>query len=165
MAEPPASAGSATPDPAPGDAQDGRTWLELYQAGEPDRPPPRWVVPGAVLLAGAACAVGGALTRGPAGAAAGPLAAVVVLAFFSSGALPLHLAAALGGSIGTGLGLLLLNYALRVAAALLALALAVEAGAHQGAVGLSVIACALVRVNVNVLVALRGRRSRTVRGT
>ncbi|HEU0102684.1 MAG TPA: hypothetical protein VFR07_10225 [Mycobacteriales bacterium] len=123
--------------------EDGRSWLE--RAGPP-RPPSRhaWLVPASPLLAGAGCAVVAGLQVGLPGIGAGLAAGLVVLAFFSAGALPWLL--------DGGLAVLLVNYVLRLAATLFVLLLAAQAGlVDQQAVGVSLIVCALVRVNAQVL--------------
>lgn len=134
---------------------DGRTWLERYQAGADGPQVPGWLPPAAVAVAALVCSVVGALAVGLPGLAAGPVAVVVVLAFFSSGAVPLHVHEVLQRGSGVGLGLLMLNYSVRVLAALVLLAVAVGSGVDRGALGVSVVVCALVRVNVHVALQWR----------
>lgn len=140
---------------------DERTWAERA-ATTPDRvPPPRWVVPVATLAAGLLCSLVAVATGGGGeGLAAGLVAAAVVLLFASTSAVPVRIAEDLGAGAGLSLALLLLNYASRLGVALLACAAAVGLGGlDRQALGISVVVCALVRVNLAV--ALLGR----VRGT
>lgn len=99
--------------------------------------------PATTLLAGLACAAGGAASAGSPGLLAGLLAAVVVTGFFWSGLVPLFLARD-GEAAGLALVVLLVNYALRLVVALVLLAAATAAGAADSSVlGVSVIVCAL----------------------
>lgn len=134
------------------------TWQE--RAASVPEPPqvPRWVVPGLTGLVGVGCALAG-LSRGLSGFLAGLVALLVVLMFTSSSALPLRISQDLGDGRTAGLGVLLLNYLARLALTLFTLTVAVVAGVDQKVLGISVIVCALVRINVQV--ALIGRRRST----
>lgn len=129
---------------------DERPWLERLGEVPPPRRP--WLPLGLTLAAGLVCAgVGGARLGAP-GVVSGAAAALVVVAFFVSSPLPLTITEALGAERGAGLVLLLTNYGLRVLLALALPALLVTAGwADRSAVGLSVVVCAVVRVNAQAL--------------
>lgn len=133
-------------------------WLERFgEVAQPGRR--RRLVPLATLVAGGICAAVAGASLGGAGVVSGLAAAVVVVAFFAGGSLPMLLTGQ-QDSAGLGLVVLLTNYAFRLGFALLVLLVAVGAGwADRRAVGVSVVVCALVRVNTAVL--LLGR----VRGT
>ena len=110
------------------------------------------------LLAGLVCAAVGWLAGGTDGLLSAGLGALVVVAFFSTGVVPLFLANQGGLRVGMGLAMLLLTYTLRLAVVLVALRLADRAHFLDGTwFGLTVIACALVWSGLQVAVVLRSR--------
>ena len=118
-------------------------------------PPSAWA---AVLLAGALSAVGGWLSGGEGAALAALLAALVVLAFFWTGALPLLL---VGGNLslaGVGFVLLLMTYALRLVALVLVLTVAARSEAVDVRwLAMTVIGCTLVWVGTQAALVGRSR--------
>ena len=95
----------------------------------------------------------------------GPLSALlgtaIVLAFFGLGALPLLLAGR--GSNGVAWIVLGLGYVLRILVGVVVYVLAVSSDAiDRGAVGLTVIACALVWLNTQLVTGLRRRNQPTL---
>jgi ATP synthase protein I len=100
------------------------------------------------------------VTAGPLAAASALIALVVVLGFFGSGSLPLVLAQRGDLPFRAGLGLLLLTYALRLLLVLVVLAVVSRLdGLHAGALGVTLILCALVWSGARlaaVVVASRG---------
>ena len=101
--------------------------------------------PVATLLAGVLCAGVAGAQLGLRGVLSAALATAVVAVFFWSGTAPLALASLPAASVGLGLLVLLVNYALRLLLALVVLALAVRSGdVDRAATGLTLIACALV---------------------
>ena len=140
---------------------DGAEWLRRAGVPAPDDTPRRgsWALTAAPLLAAVACAVVGGLVVGSSGVAAGLVAGVLVLAFLASGAIPLTLSQGLGDPAGLGLLLLLVNYAFRLVAALVVVVLLVRLGwIDREVTGVSVIVCALARVNTQMLLLLGWRR-------
>lgn len=137
---------------------DDRPWLErLGEVPAPRRPR---LATALTLLAGLVCAVVGGVRLGAAGVVSGLAAALVVLAFFVSSPLPLTLTEALRAERAAGLVLLLSNYGLRVVLALVVPGLLVVSGeADRRALGLSVVVCALVRVNTQAVLARPAARS------
>ncbi len=110
------------------------------------------------LAAGVVSALAGALA-GVSGAPLGALvAAVVVLCFFWTGALPLLLVGADTSRAGIGLVVLLMTYVLRLVAVFGVLALATGTDAvHSRWLALTVIACTLVWVATSVALVGRSR--------
>lgn len=112
------------------------------------------------LLVGLVCAAAGWAAAGADGLVSATLGALVVVAFFSSGAVPLFLAAQGGLRVGAGLALLLLTYTLRLALVLLALRLAYRADFVDGAwLGGTIISCALVWSALQLAVVIRAPRT------
>ena len=108
-------------------------------------------VPLATAAVGAACAVIGAFALGGRGALSALLATAVVLGFFWSGQLPLLVARVVPDAPGLALVVLMTNYALRLLLALVLLAAAARADlVDGGAVGLTLIACALTWTTAQV---------------
>lgn len=136
------------------------TWLERFESVPEPVARSQWLVPLLTLGAGAACAAGWGFAKGADGVVAGVVAGILVVAFFAGSPLPLTLTQGSGtqGSVGSpALGLLVLvsNYVFRLTAALLVLAVASRAGLDRRAIGISVIICALVRVNAQVVLLRR----------
>ena len=162
MADVPLVPGQEEEDEGDDTGMDGATWLALAGVDDPGPLPARaapspWLVV-APLLAACACAGVAALAVGPTGLVAGLVAGLVVVLFFASGTVPLHLSPALGDATGTGLVLLLTNYVCRVGLALLVPLVLVSLGwADRGTIGVAVVVCALVRVNAQVLLLHRSR--------
>ena len=105
----------------------------------------RWLPAALTAAAGAVCAVLGGLAEGTSGALSALLGAVVVLAFFASGIVPLLLVREEDArSKGLATGLLLLTYTFRIAVAVAVLRVGSRTEVlDQRWVGFSVIACAL----------------------
>jgi len=100
--------------------------------------------PLATLAAGTVCAVVAGAQLGSRGVLSAVLATAVVACFFWSGLVPLLVAQGQQGK-AFGLVVLLLNYVLRLVLVLVVLRVAAGVGAvDAGAVGLSVVVCALV---------------------
>lgn len=110
------------------------------------------------LAAGLVSAAAGALA-GVSGAPLGALvAAVVVLGFFWTGAIPLLLVGADTSRAGIGFIVLVMTYALRLVVLLLVLGLAAGTDAvHTRWLALTVIACTLVWVGTQVALVGRSR--------
>jgi hypothetical protein len=120
----------------------------------------RLAAPLATLLAGGCCALVAGLQLGGVGVLSAALGTALVAAFFWSGLLPLLLAHAAGDRAGAALLVLLVNYALRLVLLLVVLTVAARSGAvDDGAVGLTVVVCALVWTGVHA--ARLGRVSST----
>jgi ATP synthase protein I len=114
--------------------------------------------PIAVLVAGAASAVGGAVAGVEGAPLAALVAAVAVLLFFWAGALPLLL---VGGNLslaGVGFLLLMMTYVLRLIGLVIALSLASRSDAVDTRwLALTVIGCTLVWVATQVALVGRSR--------
>jgi hypothetical protein len=112
----------------------------------------------AVLAAGGASAVAGALAGADGAPLGGLLGAVVTLLFFWIGALPLLL---VGGNLslaGPGFLLLLMTYGLRLVALIVVLTAAARSGAVDARwMALTVIGCTLVWVGTQVALVGRSR--------
>lgn len=117
----------------------------------------RWLAPGLTLLAGAVCALVAGLLVGGRGVLAAVVGAVVVLAFFGSGIVPLLVVRGEDeSSKGLATGILLLTYTLRLALAVAVLR--VGSRTHvvdRRSLGLSVIACALAWTAAQVIRGIR----------
>lgn len=114
----------------------------------------------ATLAAGAVCSLAGWLAAGNGGLAGGVVATLLVVAFLSSGLLPLLIAGNPALGAGLGLAVLLLTYTLRLALALMALVLISRADFADGRwLGLTIIACALTWSAVHVWSAVRASRT------
>lgn len=112
----------------------------------------------AVVTSAAAvvCALVAALSSGVAGAVSAAVGGAVVVAFCSSGTLPLAVFGGVGERAGVALAVLLLTYTLRLAVALVVLRLAGRSDLLEPRViGLTVIACALAWTGTQVRSALR----------
>jgi ATP synthase protein I len=114
--------------------------------------------PIAVLVAGVASAVGGAVAGVDGAPLAALVASVVVLLFFWAGALPLLL---VGGDLslaGVGFLLLMMTYVLRLVGLVIALTLASRSDAVDTRwLALTVIGCTLVWVVTQVALVGRSR--------
>jgi ATP synthase protein I len=114
--------------------------------------------PLAVLLAGGASAVGGAVAGVEGAPLAALVAAVVVLLFFWAGALPLLL---VGGNLslaGVGFLMLMMTYVLRLVGLVIALTVASRSdGVDTRWLALTVIGCTLVWVAAQVALVGRSR--------
>jgi ATP synthase protein I len=114
--------------------------------------------PIAVLLAGVASAVGGAVAGVEGAPVAALVGAVVVLLFFWAGALPLLL---VGGNLslaGVGFLLLMMTYVLRLIGLVIALTVASRSDAVDTRwLALTVIGCTLVWVATQVALVGRSR--------
>ena len=107
----------------------------------------------AVLVAWAAVGADGPLSAA--------LGTAIVLAFFGLGAMPLLLAGR--GSNGLAWIVLGLGYVLRILVGVIVYAVAVSSDAiDRSAVGITVIACALVWLNTQLVVGLRRRNQPTL---
>ncbi len=110
--------------------------------------------PAATLSVGLACAGAAGVQVGSRGAVSALLATAVVIGFLWSGALPLLVLR--GSAGGSGLLLLLLNYALRLVLALAVLRVSVRAGwVLPPVLGLTVVACALTWTTAQVVLLSR----------
>lgn len=111
------------------------------------------------LAAGLACSLAGWAAAGGEGLAGGLVATAIVVAFLTTGLIPIRITQ--GADVGAGLGLavLLLTYTLRLALALMALVLIGQAGfADTRWLGVTIIACALSWSAVHVAHAVRASR-------
>lgn len=109
-----------------------------------------------VAVTGTACAVVAAAAVGWAGLAAGLFGTLAVLAFFSAGLAPLRLAGLWGERPGPGFAVLLTAFSVRLVALVVVLRVLVGAGAvDSGALGLTVVVCALAWVVGQAVVGLR----------
>ncbi len=114
------------------------------------------VPPLATGLVGAGCAVVAGATLGRTGVVSALLATAVVLSFLWSGRVPLVIARVVPDAAGLAFLVLMINYVLRLLLALVLLAAATRAGvADGGAVGLTLIACALTWTTAQVAVLTR----------
>jgi len=115
-------------------------------------------------LAGGVAVVAGALAVG----AHGPLSALLglgmVLAFFGTGSLPFAVMGdGTGGRSGLAFAVLGMTYLLRIVAGVAVYAVAsTSSGVDSLVVGLTVIGCALVWVNTQVVLGLSRRRQPTL---
>lgn len=135
---------------------DGDVWLARLGEVPVAAPRARRWAAASPLLAGALVALVAGVALGTDGVVGALVGTAVVALFFASGALPIALTAALGGTARLGLLLLGLNYVFRVGAALLVLLVVVSAGAgDRRAVGAAVLVCSLVRVHAQVLLMAR----------
>ncbi|PZF85779.1 hypothetical protein [Jiangella anatolica] len=99
----------------------------------------------ATLAVGAGCAVAAALAAGSAALWSAVVAAVLVVAFFATGALPVLLTRLLPASGLAGAGVLIVTYSLRLALIFIALGVLTGIdGLNERWLGLSLMACALV---------------------
>ncbi len=118
----------------------------------------RWVAPLALVVGGAVSATWGALSGvdgAPLGAA---LAVVLVLVFFSTGALPLLLVGGELSRAGIGFLVLMMTYALRLVALLVVLTVVSRSGAADVRwLAITLIALTLVWVGAQVAVVGRSR--------
>lgn len=116
------------------------------------------------LAVGAACAVAGGLASGVGGLAGAAVATLIVVAFLSTGLVPLLVTGGTRLRPGLGLAVLLLTYTLRLALALLALALIARIDAVDGRwLGVTIVATALAWSAAHVSHAVRrARREPTV---
>lgn len=122
--------------------------MSEFPSPAPRRRSPAAAARPALLLtvaAGVACAVTAALVSGSAAMWSAVVAAVLVIAFFASGALPVLLARHLPPSGLAGAGVLIVTYSLRLALIFLGLGVLTSIdGVDERALGLSLMACALV---------------------
>ncbi|HEX5994125.1 MAG TPA: hypothetical protein VFY84_03170 [Jiangellales bacterium] len=116
------------------------------------------------LAAGLACALAGWAVAGVNGLAGGLVATAIVVAFLTTGLIPIRITQGADVRAGLGLAVLLLTYTLRLALALMALALISQAGfADTRWLGITIIACALSWSAVHVAHSVRtSRREPTV---
>lgn len=135
----------------------------LHRDGAPARAPRPSQVAAArrgTLLAGLVCAAGSWATYGASGLVSAALGALVVVAFFSTGLLPLLLAGSAAPRAGMALALLLLTYTLRLALVLLGLRLAERAEfLHAPSLGTTIIGCAVVWCALHVVAVIRASRT------
>lgn len=111
------------------------------------------------LAAGLACSLAGWAAAGTDGLAGGLVATVIVVAFLTTGLIPIRITQGADVRAGLGLAVLLLTYTLRLALALMALALISQAGfADTRWLGMTIIACALSWSAVHVAHAVRASR-------
>lgn len=112
------------------------------------------------LAAGAACSVAGGLAGGTGGLAGAVVATLIVVAFLSTGLVPVLVTGAVRLRPGLGLAVLLLTYTLRLALALLALALISRIDAVDGRwLGTTIVATALAWSAAHAWHAVRRARS------
>lgn len=115
----------------------------------------------ATLAAGLVSVVVAWSTVGAHGPLSAVLGTVIVLAFFGLGAVPLLLVGR--GANGMAWVALGLGYVLRILVGVVVYAVAVSSSAiDRSAVGLTVIACALVWLNTQLVVGLRRRNQPTL---
>jgi hypothetical protein len=96
------------------------------------------------VVVGIVCAVAGAAAAGLEGLGAAVLGSVLVVTFFATGIVPLHLADAVRLRAGSGVLLQLLTYVLRWVLVVAVLAVAGQSEVvHVRTLGLTVIACGL----------------------
>ncbi|HEX6232503.1 MAG TPA: hypothetical protein VFZ63_05205 [Jiangellaceae bacterium] len=111
------------------------------------------------LVAGLACSLAGWAAAGTEGLAGGLVATAIVVAFLTSGLIPIWVTQGPQVSAGLGLAVLLLTYTLRLALALMALVLISRAGfADARWLGVTVVACALCWSAVHVAHSVRASR-------
>jgi ATP synthase protein I len=111
------------------------------------------------LVAGLACSLAGWAAAGTEGLAGGLVATAIVVAFLTSGLIPIKVTQGVEVRAGLGLAVLLLTYTLRLALALMALALISRAGfADTRWLGVTIIACALTWSAVHVAHSVRASR-------
>jgi len=111
------------------------------------------------LAVGAVCAAAGAVHVGTDGLAAAALAAGLVVAFFATGSVPVHLADAFRLRAGTGVVLLVLTYVLRWLLVVAVLALVATGDlVHDRTLGLTVIVCGLAWLSLQAAVVIGGSR-------
>lgn len=116
------------------------------------------------LGAGAVCAGSAFLAAGTSGLIGAAIGSALVVAFLSTGPIPILLAGSGGVTAGMGAAVLLLTYTLRLALALVALVLLSQADvADQRWLGISVVVTALTWIAVHAAHAvLRSRHEPTV---
>lgn len=111
------------------------------------------------LATGLACSLAGWAAAGGEGLAGGLVATASVVAFLTTGLIPIRITQGADVRAGLGLAVLLLTYTLRLALALMALALISQAGfADTRWLGVTIIACALSWSAVHVAHAVRASR-------
>jgi hypothetical protein len=111
------------------------------------------------LVAGLACTLAGWAAADTAGLAAGLVATAIVVAFLTSGLIPIWVTRGVDVGAGLGLAVLLLTYTLRLALALAALVLISRAGFADGRwLGVTIIICALVWSGVHVAHSISASR-------
>ncbi len=132
---------------------DGPVPLGGLAASTPVR---RWAAPATTALAGAACALVAGLSGGGRGVVSAGLALAVVVAFFTSGLLPLALARSAVGRTRAALLVALTNYGLRLVVLLVVLRVAVRLGAvDPRALGTTLVVCALTWTLTQAVVLAR----------
>lgn len=108
------------------------------------------------LAAGVACSVAGGIAGGVGGLAGAGVATLIVVAFLSTGLVPVLVTAGVRLRPGLGLAVLLLTYTLRLALALLALALIARIDVVDGRwLGVTIVATALTWSAAHVWFAVR----------
>ncbi len=108
------------------------------------------------LAAGGACSAAGGLTAGWGGLAGAVVATLIVVAFLSTGLVPVLVTGGIRLRAGAGLAVLLLTYTLRLALALLALALISRIDAVDARwLGVTIVATALTWSAAHVWHAVR----------
>ena len=111
------------------------------------------------LAAGLACSLAGWAAAGVDGLAGGLVATAIVVAFLTTGLIPIRITQGADVRAGLGLAVLLLTYTLRLALALMALALVSQAGfADTRWLGVTIIVCALSWSAVHVAHSVRASR-------
>lgn len=111
------------------------------------------------LAAGLACSLAGWAAAGADGLAAGLVATAIVVAFLTTGLIPIRITQGADVRAGLGLAVLLLTYTLRLALALMALALISQAGfADTRWLGVTIVVCALSWSAVHVAHSVRASR-------
>lgn len=139
----------------------------------PASPPPRRRSPAAAarpallltLATGVACSVVAALTGGSAGLWSAVGATALVIAFFATGALPVLLDRFLPPTGMAAAGALIVTYSLRIGLVLIGLGVLTSVdGVDERALGLSLMACALV-YTLTYAVTMFRENSRGARAT
>ena len=118
----------------------------------------RWAAPLALLAGGSVSATWGALAGVPGAPLGAALGALLVLAFFTTGAVPLLMVGGELSRAGLGFVVLLMTYALRLVALLVVLTVVSRSGvADVRWLALTVIALTLVWVGAQVALVGRSR--------
>jgi hypothetical protein len=112
------------------------------------------------LAVGAACALVAWAVNGVDGLLAASIGALLVVAFFASGRVPVFLAEQVALQSRAGVGLLIITYTLRLVLVLAVLALAADSDrVHGPTLGVTLIVCTLAWSALQLVVVLRARSS------
>lgn len=118
----------------------------------------RW----ASLTVGIGCTGAAWTSAGTEGLAAGVIATALVVGFFWSGMIPLLIVRGRDASAVAGLGIVLITYSLRLAVVLLVLGLSRSWDFADGFwIGVTIIACALTWITVQVVSTMRRQQPET----